>query len=479
MQEETLKEKVDNLKQLFSESPDFAVRELKTGGKDACLVYFEGATDKQLLVVGVINPLVEFRSSEDKDIIEILSKEVIKNTQVMATEDQSEYIQNILDGFSVLLIEGQSQVLQIKTDGWTGRTPIEPPTSAVIKGPREGFVEDLGVNLSLIRKRLRTPDLVAKRLLIGKYTTTKVCICYINSIADPKIVSQIEEKLKQIKVDGILDSFYIQSYLEQHARSIFRQCGAAEKPDIIAGKMLEGRIAIIVDGSPLVLTLPFVLIEDFQNSNDYYAKPIRATFLRWTRLFSTIVAILLPGAALAVVLFHFKLFPIKFLITVMNTTQGVPFAPMLEILFIILLFEILYESSLRMPRYLGLALSVVGALILGDTAVKAGLVSPPAIMIVALTGVMLYTMPDQQQQLSFLRLIFTIVGGTLGLFGIIVGSVFLIAYLTTLDSYGAPYLAPYAPFIKNDLRDALTHSPIPTKTMRPQSIPNINKRRQR
>ena len=479
MKKQSLTEKMEKLRKLFSEAPDFVVRELKTGGKAAALVYFEGATDKKLLVLGVLNPLIEFKETDSKDIISTLTKEVIKNTQVLPTKDENEYIQNILDGFSVLLIDGEKQALQIKTDGWITRLPGEPPTSAVIKGPREGFVEDLGINLTLIRKRLKTSDFVAKRMLIGKYTTTKVCLCYINSIADPKIVKKLEERIKQIDVDGIIDSFYIQAQLENHGHNLFKQFGSTEKPDIVAAKVLEGRVAILVDGSPIVLTVPFLLIEDFQNSNDYYTKSIHGTFLRWMRLFSTVIAVLLPGAALSVVLFHYKLLPLKFLITVMNTTQGIPFAPMLEILFIILLFEILYESSLRMPRYLGLALSVVGALVLGDTAVKAGLVSPPAIMIVALTGVMLYTMPDQEQQLALLRIVFTIIGGMLGLFGVLIGAVFIIAYLANLDSYGTPYLGPYAPYNANDTKDGLKVTPPTRQLTRPQSIPNINKRRQR
>ena len=474
---ESLQKRITGLKDEFSEAPDFAVRELVIAGTDAALIYLEGATDKQLLILGVLNPLIELKQKPQKDFATFLAEKVIKNTQVTVAKNKAEFMQNLLDGFSILLLDGTQDVLQIKTDNWAKRPPMEPPTSAVIKGPREGFVEDMGVNLSLIRKRLKTSDLVAERMFVGKYTDTKVCLCYIKSIADPAVVKKLKDKIKKINIDGVLDSFYIQSFIEEHPHTIFRQVGSVEKPDIAAGKMLEGRIAIIVDGSPMVLTVPFILMEDFQNSNDYYAKPMQGTFLRWLRLFSTIIAVLLPGAALAVVLFHYKIFPLKFLITIMNTTQGVPFAPMLEVLFIILLFEVLYESSLRMPRYLGLALSVVGALILGDTAVKAGLVSPPAIMIVALTGVMLYTMPEQQQQLSLLRIIFTILGGSLGLYGIIVGAVFLVAYLANLDSYGAPYLAPYGPHIPNDFKDALQNTPPGRKKTRPEAIPNINKRR--
>ncbi|MBQ8761963.1 MAG: spore germination protein, partial [Clostridia bacterium] len=254
--------------------------------------------------------------------------------------------------------------------------------------------------------------------------------------------------------------------------------GISEKPDIVTAKLLEGRIAIVVDGSPMVLTVPFCLLEDLQNSNDYYITSGRATVLRFLRIIGLVFAILLPGVYVALMVYHYNIIPLKFLISIANSIQGIPLPPFLEVLFIIFLFEMLYEASLRMPRYMGLALSVVGALILGDTAVKAGLVSPPAVMIVALTGVMSYTVPEQAQQISFLRLIFTIVGGIFGLFGIILASMFLVAYLANMDSYNTPYLSPFAPFNLKDQKDGILKMPAPAQRLRPKSIPNTNIKRQ-
>ena len=361
---------------------------------------------------------------------------------------------------------------------WIVRLPNEPPTSAVLEGPREGFVEDIISNTTLLRRRLKTKHLKIEDMTIGNETNSSVKLIYLNNVADPKLVQNVKEQLNNIVIDGVVDSHYLVEFLTNKQQQIFKQIGSTEKPDIATAKILEGRIAILCDGSPIALTVPYILLEDLQSSNDYYTTTTRATIMRYLRLFAGIIAILLPGLYIALLSYHLKTIPIKLLITITNSIQGIPLPPFLEVLFIIFLFEILYEASLRMPRYVGLALSVVGALILGDTAVKAGLVSPPAVLIVAITGVMSYTLPEQISQISFLRIVFTFLGGLLGLYGIIIGGIFLIGYLVSLDSFGVPYLAPFAPYISSDQKDGLTRSSLAKMKNRPSSIPNINKKRQ-
>ena len=358
------------------------------------------------------------------------------------------------------------------------RNITEPPTSAVLQGPREGFVESVDDNLGLIKKRLMTHDLKQVNLKIGKYTKTKVSIIYLNSIADDNIVKKIIEKLKGINIDGILDSYYLVEFLEERPNSIFKQVGQTEKPDVLVSKLLEGRVAILCEGSPIALTLPFLLIEDLHSPDDYYQKNFRVSFVRIVRLVGVFVAVLLPGFYLAIELYHYKIIPLNLLVTLSNATANLPFGPLLEMLFIIILFEILYEANSRMPRSLGNALSIVGALILGDTAVKAGLISPPAVMIVALIGITIYTVSNQAGQLSLLRLGFTLAGAMLSLYGIVLFGVFLVFYLTNFNSYGAPYLAPFAPNIPSDKKDAIFKDNLPNMKKRPLAIPNKNRVRQ-
>jgi spore germination protein KA len=242
--------------------------------------------------------------------------------------------------------------------------------------------------------------------------------------------------------------------------------------------MLEGRVGILVDGSPIALTVPFLFIEDFQDSGDYYRRDYRATVLRLVRLFGSFVAILLPALFVAVQKYQYQVLPLKFLITILNSTSGIPLTPTLEMLFVVLLFEILNETSLRMPKYVGMALAVVGALVLGETAVNAGIVSTPAILIMAISGISIYAIPELVETTSILRLICLVVAGSLGAYGIILLVAFIFCYLCSMDNYGVPYTAPYSPFIANDLQDGVYMDSVIGMTNRPKALGSKNERRQ-
>lgn len=241
--------------------------------------------------------------------------------------------------------------------------------------------------------------------------------------------------------------------------------------------MLEGRVALIVDNSPIVLTVPFVFLEDLQNSNDYYTNYLYSTFLRFVRLIAILLSVLGPGAFIALQLFHYNILPIKYLITIADSTQQVPFTPFIEILFVSLLFQVLYEVSLRLPSYLGLATSVVGALILGDTGVKAGLISPPAVIVVAIAKIALYTIPEQSSQITILQYVFLLIGASLGLMGLIGGMIYFLAYANTVENFHTPYLAPFSPFILSDNKDGILKVPLGKMETRPESFANDKEER--
>lgn len=470
---------IDKLKDTFCQTSDLEIKQFTTPNDHrVAIVFLSNIIDQLMLTSSVIAPLQELPRTLSGDIADIAMQKIISFSQVSVAQDENAMIEQILNGFCAILFENSPKVLIVECAKWIVRTPTEPPTSAVVKGPREGFVEDFVTNITLIRKRLKTPKLKIDEMVIGTKTNSQVRIIYLMDTADPKVVQAIKMKLKKIDIDGVIDSNYLAEFLQTGKHIIFKQIGSTEKPDVAAAKILEGRVAILVDGSPIVLTLPYMLVEDLQSSNDYYTNPARATFLRYVRLCSGIIAIILPGLYVALLCHHAKAIPIKLLITITNSIQGIPIPPLLETLFIIFLFEILYEASLRMPRHMGLALSIVGALILGDTAVKAGLISPPAVLIVALTGVMNYTIPELSNQTSFLRLVFTIIGGFMGVLGIVLGGLFLIAYLANMDSYGSPYLSPFSPKIPSDTKDGLLRKNMTEMYERPKSIRNKNRRRQ-
>ncbi len=446
-----LDKKIEEFKMLLNDSIDFASRFYEKDDQKIAMIFLKSITDQELLSEAVFTPLQLYKGDLS---IELLQNKILKCSDIKEIEEE-EIVDEILGGKVVLITDFSSKIIAIDLYKFPTRQPTEPPTSPVIQGPREGFVEDLQTNITLIRRRLKTKNLVLKSLKIGSESQTKIAITYLKDVANEDVVNKVIKKLKKIKIDGIIDSYYILSFLEEHPNSLFKQVGNAEKPDIITAKMLEGKVAIIVDNSPIVLTVPFAIIEDLQNSNDYYTNHHYSSIIRVIRLLGLLIAILAPGFYLALQLFHYNILPLNFLITIADTTLGLPFTPFIEIAFIFLLFQILYEVSLRLPSYLGLATSVVGALILGDTGVKAGLISPPGVIIVALAKIALYTVPEQASQITVLQIIFLILGGALGIMGIMAGMVYVVNYLNKLDSYGTPYLAPYSPRIPKDLKDAI------------------------
>ncbi len=463
----------EQIKKKLHDSGDLKSRNVQFFDTQICILYFAPITDNELLNNTLLYPLINFSDEiKGKDVVEVLRDKVLANQEVTLFSDLQSAIDKLLAGNTLILVDKADKIIGCDMEKITVRAVAEPPTSVVIKGPREGFTESLKFNLALIRKRVKSDDFVVKMLEIGEMTKTQVAVVYFDSIADKKVLNEILKRLQSIKIDGVLDSHFLVAYLQRNKKSLFKQVGDTEKPDILVGKMLEGRVGIIVDGSPIVLTLPFILLEDLQNSDDYYSQPIRVTFVRTLRLVGVILAVLLPGVYIALELYHYKILPTEFLITIMNSTQGIPFSPFIEILFIILLFEILYEANIRMPQYFGMAMSIVGALILGETAVNAGLVSPPAVMIVALSGITFYIIPGQASQFSILRLIGVIIGASLGIYGILLFCVFILSYLCNFDSYKSAYLAPTAPYIQDDQKDSYMRKTIDEMKKRPKSIAN-------
>lgn len=475
-----LQDNVSLISSRFENNPNMITKELQIYGHSAVVMYIEGIVDSMILADFVLRPCQRVATdtySIDSDMIDFVSKNVLPLAKVEVTSDIDSIVEDMTKGKGVLVIDTCDRFILLDLEKVMQRAIMEPPTSAVAKGPRAGFVEDIKTNLSCVRKILATDKLKVETMQIGRYSNTAVSVLYIDGIADRKLVNKVLSKLKKIDIDGIIDSFYIVSFLEEHKYSIFREVGQTEKPDILSAKMLEGRIGILVDGSPIALTVPFLLFEDIQSSNDYYSDNNHTSFVRVLRLLSILITIALPGVYIAIQLHHYKAFPLKFLITIINSTQNLPLTPFLEMLFVLVLFEILYEASLRMPKYMGIAMSIVGALILGDTAVKAGLVSPPAVMIVAVSGITLYTVPEQSDQISVLRFVFTIVGGILGIFGMVLFGLYLMIYLNDFDSYGVSYLSPYAPYMEADTKDGVFQRDLLMMRHRPHSLNNKNKTR--
>ena len=465
-----VQKKIEILKKMLHNSIDVTSRMIVVGQVEVGFVYLKSMTDNMIFAESIFEPISKFGEKLNFETL----KQIVRANDVSVVEE-SQIEEKILTGSVVVLLSNSDDFLAIDILKFNTRIPSEPPTSPVIMGPREGFTEDIKTNLTLLRRRFCTKDLVFEKYNVGDSTNTQVILAYLDTVVDKKIVKEVKRRLSKIKIDGIIDSYYLVTLLSTRPNSILKQVGSSEKPDIVAAKMLEGRVAIIVDNSPIVLTLPFVFLEDLQNSNDYYTNFIYSSFLRFIRVIGLFIAIIGPGIYIAFQLFHYNVLPIKYLITIADSTQQVPFTPFIEILFISLLFQILYEVSLRLPSYLGLATSIVGALILGDTGVKAGLISPPSVIVVAIAKIALYTVPEQSAQITVLQFVFLIVGASLGLLGLMGGMIYLLAFANSVDNYDAPYLAPFSPFILSDNKDGIFKVPITMMNGKPKSFSNQNK----
>lgn len=475
-------------KQLPSE--DILTYLFQTEDKVNCaLIYADGMVNKELLGELIARPLSALllketdETKENGHTMEASKEEKIEKTarfpELKKTENVSDMLNEILDGNTLLLIDGLSVGFIVGAKLLPVRAVTEPPTDVAVKGPREGFIEDIKTNMSLIRKRLKTPDLRFQTLKVGKRSNTAVSVCWLEGTCDPQVQAQIVEKLQTIEIDAIPDSSYIATFLAPRKHSVFRVVGTTEKPDVFSAKIAEGRVGILVDGSPIALTLPFILAEDFQSSEDYFVSPFMATIFRALRFLALFTAILLPAFYVSVQLFKMQLLPLGLILTIASSVRELPLSPSLEMFVVLFLLEVLKEASIRMPKYVGMSLSVVGALILGETAVSAGFLSTPAIIIVALSGICLYTVPDFVETGSILRWIYLLTAGGLGPFGIVLLTAFLLCYMLSSDAFGTPILAPFSPLVRRDLRDTLVKYGLESLTERPALLHSPNKTRLR
>ena len=452
---------------------DFLTFEFASPKLSFCVLFADPLTDKDLLGEQVIRPLRQYTGApRAEEVLKALSSPEAK------TEKSLEKLaEEVLIGNPVVLFSDMDMGVVVGTKKIPVRAIAEPPTDVTLKGPREGFIEDFKTNTALIRRRLKTGELKIDTTDVGRRSSTTVAVCYLEGTAPKATVEAVKQKLQGIDIDIIPDSSYLTHFLASRPYSLVKQVGTTEKPDIFCAKLAEGRVGLIVDGSPIALTVPYLLIEDFQSSEDYFVPPYRATFTRLLRLFALLVAIYLPAFYVSAQLFKLQLFPVKLLLTIAGSIRDIPFSPSLEMLLVLLVLEVLNEASIRMPKYVGMALSVVGALVLGETAVSAGFVSTPAIIIIAFSGIGLYAVPNLIEQTSVLRLAMLLVAGSVGTYGVLLATAFVILYLVTTENFSAPLVAPFSPLRGRDLRDSLIKYNLGSLEMRPQTLKSPNRRR--
>ncbi|MGB9809211.1 MAG: spore germination protein, partial [Caldanaerobacter sp.] len=394
---------------LLEGNNDVVFRDIKIGKKRiaAYLVYVDGLADKSLIAHNVVFPLtietqkIEERHGFGNEFFERIKELFVTISEVKIKDKVIDVLDEVLSGNTALFIDGVGKALILSTKGWEGRNVGESTTESYVRGPKEAFVETLRINTSMLRRRIKHPDFVIEDMKIGKYSKTDVAIAYIKSIADDKVVQEVKKRLKKIQIDGIIDSGYIEEFIEDNPFSPFPQIAHSEKPDRITAEILEGKVAIIVDGSPFVLTVPAVFAQFFQAGEDYYERYFLSSALRILRIIAMITALLFPSIYIAETTFHQEMIPTQLAISIAAQREGVPFPALLEALFMEVTFEILREAGIRLPMQVGQAVSIVGGLVIGQAAVQAGLVSPAMVIVVAMTGIASFAIPAFNVAITF------------------------------------------------------------------------------
>jgi len=483
-----LKKDIEILKSQLGTSSDIIYHEFTMGTEgrpEAVLVMVDGLVEKTVINEFIIKPLMlESRTVPEKyGIFPNYNIEFIKNTLISVGGIQKistfpEVITSVLAGDTVLLVNGLMEGLTISTRGWKSRGVSEPDTESVVRGPREGFTETLRTNTALIRRKIKSPDLTFENFTIGQKTKTDVTIAYIKNVVKPGLVEEIKKRLERINSDAILESGYIEQFIEDAPFSPFSTIGNSERPDVVAAKLLEGRAAIIIDGTPMVLTVPLLFIESFQSAEDYYSRPYYASIVRLLRFLSFFISLFGPGIYVGLVTFHQELVPTPLLITMAAARSGTPFPAFVEAILMGIAFEILREAGIRLPRPVGTAISIVGALVIGDAVVSAGLISASMVIVVAITAIASFVVPPQADVGGVARIGMVILGGTLGAFGIMIGFLGGLVHMCTLRSFGTPYLSPLAPIKLLDLKDIFIRFPLWTMLIRPANMGRNNPQRQ-
>lgn len=478
-----LDQNVRYFRDLFTGDETLVFRELQNRrGREAvrfCLIYADGMVDNRLMNEDVIRPLLEFsfEPGEGNPLIDTVQLQAMFSNEAEKTDEVEKLIQGIVYGDTILLVNGCAEALVLNTKGFKLRSIEEPESERVIRGPREGFNESILTNLSMLRRRIRTQDLKFKFLTFGRRTKTKACICYLESVVNRSVLNELEQRLSKIDIDGMLDSNYITESIKDAPFSAVKTVGSTERPDVVAAKLLEGRVALFLDGTPVVLTVPHLFIEHFQSDEDYYLNYLFASIGRILRIIAFIVSLCFPAFYVAMVTFHQEMLPTPLLMSIFSARQSVPFPTAIEAILMLVVFEMLRESGSRMPGIMGQTLSIVGALVIGQAAVDAKIVSAPIVIVVALTGICGLMVTRLKGYVIAHRFFLLLCACLLGLYGLLLGLLALLAGLFGMSSFGIPIMSNvYASGAQNE-KDLFFRAPWWAMIRRPKFL-SPNKVRQ-
>ncbi|WP_394238660.1 spore germination protein [Niallia oryzisoli] len=477
-----LSDNEQQLKKLFEHCSDFVIRPVfVTDNVKLLLIYLDGLIDTNLLDEVFLKPMiVEGKPQgveETSSVGKIIGQHLIAITQVKNVTNLSELVDGILKANVGVVIDGEDKAMLAELPGFEKRSIEEPATEVTIRGPKDGFTESLRTNTTLLRRRIRSTKLKFESFTIGELSQTDVVMAYLDGIAPDSLLEEVRTRIGRIELDALMGSEMLEEFIEDVPYSPFPQIQNTERPDILIANLLEGRIGIIVDNTPFALVIPMTFWSGLQAADDYYERFIYTTFIRLIRYVLFNISLFLPSLYVALSTFHPKLIPTSLLFSVAAAREGVPFPAMIEAFMMEFVFEGLREAGVRLPKAIGSAVSIVGALVIGQAAVQAGIVSAPMVIVVATTGISSFSIPRYNfgTAIRIIRFVMLILAGALGLYGIVLGFIALTIHLVSLRSFGVPYFSPVAPQIPADLKDVIIRLPRWALNQRPTFLSGKDK----
>lgn len=460
-----LEASVSQIKKLFGESADLNVVRSEVSGVKIAVLTLEGMVKSSDLAKMLFEPLMSYekRGAGAQDVFKFLTDSGIFSTEQTVVNLFSEVTEKLCSGFAVVLVHGCERGVALSASGFATRSVSEPDSEPNVKGTREALSDNLRTSMSLIRRRVKNPKLRFEFIKAGKLSQTELCMVYIDGRTPKSLRERTKKNLESIKSELVLTSGNIIPYLQDKGGSFFSGVSTTERPDILCAKVNEGRIAVLIDGVPFAAVCPALFIENFETVDDYADKPYYSTYLRWIRFFAFFISSLLPGLYVAAAVHHPEVLSRSLLLNLLASEERTPYPLIAEMLIVIVMFEILREAGIRLPRTIGGAVSIVGGLVIGDAAVTSGLISAPLLIIIGITATSAFVVPGLNPQMTVLRILNVLAGGLIGFFGIaVLGAVVLVSACTT-GSFEVPYTAPLTPFTVSAMRDVAIRESYKTK----------------
>lgn len=473
---------IENLQNMLDHPDNLKIRELELGkAKIKCAIaYIDGLVDEQSIQQNILGSLQQQKDSDyptnANSILDFIYWNLIAGNSVQKSESFDEVTEHLLSGFTIICFDGIATVLVIDTVGGEFRSLEEPVTETLIRGPREGFIENIQRNISIIRRRVKDPNLRFKTYKTGRRSKKSLVVTYVDGIINPKLLQEVDRRLKTVDMDFIPESGYIEEWIEDSFLSPFPQMLNTERPDKVIAAIMQGKVGIMIDGTPFVLIAPINFSNVLQSPEDYYERWTIGSLLRILRYLGAFISIFLPALYIALISLQPGMIPSDLVFSIAATRQGVPFPPIIEALLMVITMELLQEAGARLPQTIGQTIGIVGGLVIGEAAVQAGIVSPIMVIIIALTAIANFAIPAYSVAISFriIRFGFMFAAGAFGLFGIILVYIMVNIHLVNLKSFGVPYSTPFAPFFKEDWNDIIFRSPIPTIEKRPTYLKTVD-----